>query len=63
MERARWGNGKGRSGTIPISTWEFSMDADRTGRAAGGNAGDGVLRGKLELASLQNADADVWAGD
>ncbi len=62
MERAPVGDGKGGSGTIPhIDVGEFSMDAVELGAPLVGTPATVSLRGKLELRSLQNADADVWA--
>src|SRR5260221_7912759 len=62
MERAPVGDGKGGSGSIPhIDVGEFSMDAVELGAPLVGTPATVSLRGKLELRSLQNADADVTA--
>lgn len=62
MERAPVGDGKGGSGTIPhIDVGEFSMDAVELGAPLTGTAATLSLRGKVELRSLENADADVTA--
>jgi translocation and assembly module TamB len=61
MERAPVGDGKGGSVSIPhIDVGEFSMDAVELGAPLVGTAATLSLRGKLELRSLENADADVW---
>ncbi|MEA3108020.1 MAG: translocation and assembly module TamB, partial [Gammaproteobacteria bacterium] len=62
MERAPVGDGKGGGGSIPhIDVGEFSMDAVELGAPLVGTPATVSLRGRLELRSLQNADADVTA--
>jgi translocation and assembly module TamB len=61
MERAPVSDGKGGNGSIPhIDVGEFSMDAVELGAPLVGTPATVSLRGKLELRSLENADADVW---
>jgi translocation and assembly module TamB len=62
MERAPVGDGKGGSATVPhIDVGAFSMDAVELGASLTGTPATVSLRGKLELRSLQDADADVTA--
>ncbi len=63
MERAPVGDGKsGGSASIPhIDVGEFSMDAVELGAPLVVTPATVSLGGKLELRSLQNADADVTA--
>src|SRR5260221_3361246 len=63
MERAPVGDGRsGGSTSIPhIDVGKFSMDAVELGAALVGTPTTLSLRGKLELRSVENADADVEA--